>query len=98
MHVVRLANSRGLCRNGRKSTPCRWSRWRVCGSQIDDRKKALLRNKNNILLRWSERVLGVMDKLKQQTMMRLGELQCFDEQQRIDIFEMVKQGAISVEV
>ena len=39
-----------------------------------------------------------MDKLKQQTMMRLGELQCFDEQQRIDIFEMVKQGAISVEV
>ena len=49
-------------------------------------------------MRWSERVLGVMDKLKQQTMMRLGELQCFDEQQRIDIFEMVKQGAISVEV
>ncbi len=37
------------------------------------------------------------DKLKQMTMMRLGELQCFDEQQRIDIFEMVKQGSISIE-
>jgi hypothetical protein len=35
---------------------------------------------------------------KAMTMMRLGELQCFDEQQRIDIFEMVKQGAITIEV
>ncbi len=31
------------------------------------------------------------------TMMRLGEMQCFDEEQRIAIFEMVKTGALSIE-
>eukprot|EP00042_Codosiga_hollandica_P054410 m.736092 g.736092 ORF g.736092 m.736092 type:complete len:726 (+) comp58894_c0_seq2:49-2226(+) len=31
------------------------------------------------------------------TMMRLGEMQCFDEDQRIAIFELVKTGALTVE-
>ena len=34
---------------------------------------------------------------KELTMMKLGELACFDEEQRIAIFEMVKSGAISIE-
>lgn len=36
-------------------------------------------------------------KLKAQTMMRLGEMHCFDEEQRIAIMDMVKDGSISVD-
>lgn len=34
---------------------------------------------------------------KKMTMMRLGELSCFDEEQRIFIMDMVKEGAITVD-
>ena len=37
------------------------------------------------------------DNMKKMTIMRLGELNCFDEEQRIAILDMVKTGAISVD-
>lgn len=37
------------------------------------------------------------DKMKKMTMMKLGELSSFDEEQRIQIMEMVKDGSLSIE-
>jgi hypothetical protein len=34
---------------------------------------------------------------RKMTMMRVGELSCFDEEQRIAIMDMVKGGAITVD-
>jgi polyhydroxyalkanoate synthesis regulator phasin len=37
------------------------------------------------------------DAFKKMTMMRLGELSCFDEEQRIAIMDLVKDGVLSID-